>query len=148
MYSGFETRWLKGPKWLSPPSIVIASKQYCRNSDGAFVSPRAEIEIDGRCYDASKGIIYISANACDGTLAHEFRHHWQYWCGLKYDGEPFGAQQACSYDDYRVAIVRYFTVSYSESDALLYELKKTPRNNPANAWLDWIREPTARRKTD
>jgi YbbR domain-containing protein len=55
-----------------------------------------------------------------GTIAHEFRHHWQKWKGIKFDSAGWANQKGKSYTE---AIVEYFLGSVTEMDALLFELK-------------------------
>jgi hypothetical protein len=139
MLSCLETRWLKGPKWLPAPTIVVASKTFCGNCDGMCFFPRKEVFVDGRYYDARNGLLMISEVAHAGTLAHEYRHHWQWFAGYrKYDGASFECPVGGDYATYRAAIVRYFAKSRYEWDALLYEIVKAPENNPAHNWMDWI----------
>jgi hypothetical protein len=140
MLVSLETRWLHAEKWLPLPAIVIASQVYLDtlNCEGMWCPPNESIEyvVEGRCYEASQGLIILADNACDGTLAHEFRHHWQYWRGFPPDTSA-GIDPTLPRKE---AIVQYFSNSRTEMDALLYEARKAPKHNSAVEWIEWIRE--------
>jgi hypothetical protein len=137
MLANLETRWLHAEKWLPAPTIVIVSRKFANNAEAAWQPPQAEVFLEGRYYEARNGLIVLADNACDGALAHEFRHHWQYWHGWKYDGNGAGMNLVLPY---KQAIVEFFHGSRSEVDALLYEVQKAPRHNRAVEWLEWLRE--------
>jgi hypothetical protein len=75
---------------------------------------------DGKSHDLIFGAILVNPEYCDGIeriLAHEWRHHWQYFHGWKYDGKNllFG-------DDWTSdTAFNYFTNSKSEVDAMRFE---------------------------
>jgi hypothetical protein len=135
MLSCLETRWLKAPKWLPAPTIVVATE--LTNADGFYAPPPLGDVFDhGGCFEKAKGtgLIVLAACANEEVLAHEFRHHWQWHCGVPFDHVPFNPDK-----DYREAVVEFFLKSYTESDALRYELKKVPKSPVVNVWLDWIK---------
>jgi len=119
-----ETNWLsKKDRHLPAPDIF-----YVNNLDigGLYIPPRDivmfehEIEIH-----PSNGTIIIGEYNEDfpleAIMAHEWRHHWQYWNGWEYDGIGWNFTE--DYDVYIEQITKYFLHSFSETDALKYELK-------------------------
>lgn len=100
---------------------------------GFYVSPRRdELEVGGRFYDLAGGLIVAR---CDSTVAHEWRHHWQWFHGWTYDGIGWPPKPYRSYWD---GIRRYFRESRSEMDALLYEVERVPVDSTLS-WLEAIR---------
>lgn len=134
-----ETRWLHYPKWLPQPMVVVISLAYAWNRyAGLYHYPaKEEVLIEGRHYDSKNGIIEICETCNEDTLVHEFRHHWQLSRGLKYDGVEFDAATYHNDEAYKKEIVRYFTTSKHELDALLFTVKKVPGTRDV-VWLDWI----------
>jgi hypothetical protein len=102
-----------------PPVVYEANDRY----GGYYVHPvKGEIEIAGKFYDSKIGIIVISSiwpENIPSTLAHEWRHHWQFYQGWKMDSIGWSYPE-----DYEAAIRKYFLSSRCEFDALRFEYRK------------------------
>jgi len=57
-----------------------------------------------------------------GIIAHEWRHHMQYYRGVKYD-EPHCKSYEADGDEYDKVARKYFGTSASEMDALRFQYK-------------------------
>ena len=122
-HPSLEIGWLaKKEKWLPMPEVVL-----CEGLDvaGCYIGPSENPQLYGDyLVRPSRGTIlaadYGEAMPLAGTIAHEFRHHWQKWKGIKFDGMGWANQKGKSYTE---AIVEYFLGSVTEMDALLFELK-------------------------
>lgn len=137
-----ETNWLqRSEKWLPQPEVWVSDFE---TASGAYCYPGIDTRgtVFEAVYPTKAGAIVIveSQNEelgdFEATLAHEWRHHWQFWCGWKYDGNP-GALARLPYEQ---AIYCYFRSSRSEMDALLFERRVAP--SPGNdRFLDIINTP-------
>jgi len=122
-YPSLEVGWLmRREKWLPMPEVVL-----CEGLEvgGCYIGPSEDLQLyGGVLIEPSRGTIlaadYGEAMPLAGTIAHEFRHHWQKWKGIKFDGAGWANQKGKSYTE---AIVEYFLGSVTEMDALLFELK-------------------------
>lgn len=89
---------------------------------GFYVRPQEEEFIwREKIHDARRGVIFISTNYPEiiaSTIAHEWRHHWQFFNGFQMDGTSWNSPA-----DYDAAIVEYFTKSKSEADALRFQIR-------------------------
>ena len=129
-------RWLRPPKDMLIPDIVECSS--LSGAAGLYYSPRPEAEVNGRCFDASRGLIVVAdtdwyaADNTASTLAHEWRHHWQYMNGVVFDSKPFDTSLP-----YRSAIVKFFCSSAVERDALRFEYERHPceTNTERMEWM-------------
>jgi len=108
-------RWLPNSitKHVSAPNIVRVPAASFR---GRYVSPRPSY----RGMDAQRGIILLSEGACESTIAHEWRHHWQNDAGWTWSHKKF--DRSLSYVD---AVVQYFRQPH-EFDALVFQHKIAP----------------------
>ena len=69
----------------------------------------------------------------ESTLAHEFRHHLQrVHFGIKPDVIEWDIGE-----NYKDSIIKYFTSSVTEMDALLYEVKYYP-DDVNLEWYEWL----------
>jgi hypothetical protein len=128
-----EIRWLKYPKIISPPTIVIVDE--LDDYSGCYIHPQGgEAWVDGSPHTLRDGLIVASAHSnYESTIAHEFRHHMQYvYVGMKFDSKPLRTDIP-----YRDAIVKYFTNSMTEMDALQYEMSKV-KSDVCMEWYEWI----------
>jgi hypothetical protein len=105
---------------------------------GIYFHPKDEGEVIGqRHIDLSRGALIVSTeNFAEDTLAHEWRHHWQFCNGWKYDGvnwPPRGLEQA-SYD---AQVHAYFCGSKSEMDALKWSWRATGVKDDRWEWAIW-----------
>jgi len=108
---------------------------------GLYFQPTKEEHIwKGNLLPPSNGIIMVGCYAeqpTESALAHEFRHHWQYWNGI--DSDCVGWNTETTYEEYPKDIVRYFTGSTTEMDALNFELKHAP-SDLSLEWMNWIKK--------
>lgn len=106
---------------------------------GLYAQPeKDEIFIDGHFYPMDKGIIVISTEQgedIDATLAHEYRHHWQFVNGWRYDG--IGRWANVPGQNYEEKIINYFMQSRSEMDAHLFSMKYA-REDYTMIWQEWL----------
>jgi hypothetical protein len=105
---------------------------------GYYLEPeRTEYQIGDSFYDCIKGIIVISTlfDFVDlkHTIAHEYRHHWQFHKGWIYDGK--GWNTPLEDYDYEDIIKRYFNSSVCEMDALLFSIR-TAYDKTLDYWMD------------
>lgn len=128
-------RWCANlDKTIPMPKIIYADT--VRGYSGCFVHPmKAEILFEGVHVDARRGVIIVSPETEHeaNTLAHEFRHLWQYWRGWANDCIPWP-----NFPDYKTNIIQYFTLSKIEMDALLWSQRVSPAIL-CEEWLGWIR---------
>jgi hypothetical protein len=138
-FPGCETHWLQhGAKDLPQAKVVVVRTI---KAAGLYYKPEpCEEFFDGTPVDCSKGILVINAVWLDGeldyanVLAHEWRHHWQLFnWGKNYDGSRF-----CKELPYRESIVKYFTSSRCEMDALLFSIEKHS-DEESQQRLEWCR---------
>ena len=125
-----ELSWLPNSELkglLLPPIYVIDdSDDYSGYYEHGDSESRGEIVVVENEYYAS-------------TLAHEFRHYWQF---VNF-GLPDESSRWNNEKDYRTAIVEYFCTQAHEADALMFECKHAP-NDVNLQWLEWIRHDTKR----
>lgn len=118
-----------------PPVVLLEDPRVNgERIGGAYFRPSdTEIEFGGLRYRGQRGLIIVrDDDESHTTIAHEWRHHWQ-WCnGWEYDG--LGWPPTRSYEN---DIRRYFRGSRSELDALVYEFTwtKSERNEH---WVDLV----------
>lgn len=94
---------------------------YCRPERGEYL-------VGDRFFPLDRGLIVATH---DAAVAHEWRHHWQWFHGWEYDGLGWPPRS------YARDIRRYFRGSKSEMDALLYEARRVP--DPFHEeWFDLI----------
>lgn len=113
-------------KWLPFPRLVFADLG--DGCGGHYQCPwKWEHWYDGTPINSKRGIIAVNTR-CDesefaATLAHEWRHHWQWLSGWKNDSPQF----VCANDaDYDSAIRTFFSASQSERDALRFQEQVAP----------------------
>lgn len=114
--------WLQKHDKSIPNPLVVFTE---RSDLGGFYIPPSEkeVDIDGKFYDAyGRGVIVVSSAYPDniaGTLAHEWRHHWQRFNRLsQFPYWPWVTPE--TWQEYDAALIRYFSV-WHEYDALAFE---------------------------
>ena len=86
----------------------------------------------------SKGIIVVdpdSRSKLGSIIAHEWRHHYQYFHG-PYERGPSWYYLKDKYT-YKEAVVKYFTLSHIEMDALIFS-RKHIKDEHDEVWVEWI----------
>ena len=77
----------------------------------------------GKSYSMKYGVIVVSSDKDNETMesiiAHEWRHHYQYYHGIKHDRPKYDLL----FEDYNKAVKQYFTTSKSELDAMRFSYK-------------------------
>jgi len=100
---------------------------------GLYLAPWKESQIvEGVEFEPSNGTIIVGEwgdrMPTESIIAHEWRHHWQWWNGWDYDGIGWDVN-----GDYDANIKDYFLRSKSEIDALRYEEKRASTEH--GEWL-------------
>lgn len=106
--------------WILQPTVVYSSYW---DVAGMYIPPtRGECAIGSKFISSDAGIIVLNPIYHEGlaaTTAHEWRHHWQYSHGYKFqDVDWFKLSKKYSY---WLAIKKFFLASITEMDALLFE---------------------------
>jgi hypothetical protein len=130
-----ELNWLRrGNKEIPLPDIIFEKIEL---GSGLYYKPeKSEIAIEGRFYDLSNGLIVISpimdSPFTANTIAHEWRHHWQFISGIK--SNPWSWNFGSNYKD---NIINFFNSSSTEMDAFNFALNKAP-DDTSLLWKDWL----------
>lgn len=141
-----EVNWLrKYDRSLVVPEVVFTPKLVLAGHGevgGAYYHPaRGELLVDGKAIDRAFGVIVVSlVSNLPATIAHEWRHHWQWHRGVSFDHRRW--REEILYED---AIREYFQGSSSELDALRFQNQVAP-DETSRHWLDLLRprmKPTA-----
>ena len=97
-------------------------------------------QIGDRDYAGKNGVIVVTTpELVQATLAHEWRHHWQFHNKSRaflHKLGTFGGFDINSEDESDMGIRCYFRSSPMEFDALRYEVRRTP-NEENLEWLNW-----------
>jgi hypothetical protein len=131
-----EFNWLPNSirKGLSIPKLVLLDGDWC----GACYWRQTDI----RCVPLSYGldvdlhegaVIALCGRHDAGSLAHEYRHHWQIESGYRF-GASVWQESAKSY---KQSIIEYFRSYWWEMDALKFELKHAP-HDLSLLWKEWL----------
>lgn len=140
-YPSLELSWVPKSliKGVSTPRIFIDADEFLDEMGGVEA-----------CYFSHSKKIWLRSDAEASTLAHEWRHHWQYetlWEpkeGFRYDLE-FNFED---YDTYWDQIKAYFFLQPCEMDALLFQHKMFP-DECTDQWMEFLtheREKTEKAK--
>ena len=114
-------------KDIPQPAVCLVSGY---QAGGCYYHPsQSEVQLGNRFIDAERGILVMDINSEDDSLAHEWRHHWQFINGWVYDGHQWGSGA-----DYWTNLKRYFRTSRSEMDALVFSQQRTASVH--EGWLD------------
>ncbi len=134
-YPSLETKWLhKYAPWMPQPKVVFAT---LKNAAGIYYSPEQGSFLSNGM-DRSNGIIVVDPvlhDDVDSVIAHEWRHHYQWFHGPFYKG-PSWKYLSDKYS-YEEAVVKYFTLSPIEMDAFTFSLKHT-KDIVDDIWLELI----------
>ncbi len=118
-----ELNWIKNEdKSLVMPEVVFSSVSW---AGGLYYHPEdMEVCINGKFYSLEFGLIEIGMTGIiESTLAHEWRHHWQFFHYGVPDDYLFSWPQEISVDEYDKALVKYFLSNPTEMDALRFQYK-------------------------
>lgn len=127
-----ELRWVRGiDKDIPFPTIIFDNDH---NFSGCYYHPEDSIvNVNGREFELKNGLIIFNIDFGDpSTLAHEWRHHWQWYNGWKVDSILPNYEIG-----YKEAMIEFYSNSISELDALLFEIKKSP-DDTNQEWYEWI----------
>ena len=132
-YPSLELNWLKFPKDISIPDIITVGVDDF-NYGGCYYEPEwNSISVSDRSFSLERGLLVVREDNYESTLVHEFRHHVQrVHFGIKPDGIEWEEGES-----YKNSIIKYFTSSVTEMDALLYELKHYP-DDVNLEWYEWL----------
>jgi len=134
-YPSLHLNWIRNlDKTICNPILIYADEE-CEYS-GCFVHPfNGEWWFEDFPIDGEKGIMIISGETENeaNTIAHEFRHLWQFINGWKYDSFKWKHTR-----DYKKQIINFFRSSKMEMDALLWSQKKAPCNM-CEEWIEWLK---------
>ena len=139
MIRSLEINWLrKFDRSIPIPEVVFEyglSHPCGAESGGLYYEPQSnEVLIGERYYDLRFGLIAVNSKWPDdipGTIAHEWRHHWQRHNDIEFDSPVWTGDR-----EYNASIRRHFS-SRCERDALLFENKIDPRGYN-QVWMDLV----------
>jgi hypothetical protein len=122
-----ELRWLaRHDKELLLPAIIFSSD--IDGCAGCYYRPeQAEYLLGGVFVPFNRGVIVVNTKFPEliaGTLAHEWRHHWQHYNGLL----PATVNGFNSARPWELEIATFFEQPH-ERDALLYQHLKAADHN-------------------
>lgn len=83
----------------------------------------------------------ISESEEEETLAHEYRHHWQYFNGVKDLNEiDYNEYLRLFHSNYKLGIQLYFTESIIEMDALTFCYRNNFHSDTLLEWIEYVHE--------
>jgi hypothetical protein len=132
-----EFDWLPNSvrKGISTPRLVLLGGDWCGGAYWRQTDSRCVPSQFGLDMDLSEGaVIGLCASRNAGTLAHEYRHHWQIESGYKIGASVWHQANA---DSYQRSIIRYFRSYWWEMDALKFQLKHAP-DDVSLLWKEWL----------
>lgn len=116
-----ELNWIrkKVDKTIPMPEVMFYP---LTGASGKYYTPRRSelFDLDGKPHDMRYGVIVINPkyNKTESTIAHEWRHHWQHFHGIKFeisDLKTFGKIK------FSQSLINYFRTSKTEKDALRFQ---------------------------
>jgi hypothetical protein len=121
-----ELSWLaRRDKWVPLPELVFTNDGNALYT-GAYYRPQNwTLKINNKEICAKRGIIIINCEvykfSVEATLAHEWRHHWQWFNGMIPE-TPIDTSSLCwsDLDNWKKSIKTYFKQPH-EMDALRFE---------------------------
>lgn len=133
-----EFNWLPNSmcKGLSTPRVFVLDDNrwggfYVHQTLKRFVFPSLDI-------DLSEGAaIVLCATPSAGSIAHEYRHHWQRESGYKLGNSVWSQKPG---ESYAASIRRYFRTFWWEREALRFQNRVAP-DHWSLQWAEWLREP-------
>jgi len=130
-HPSLEFNWLPNSlrKGLKTPRMIITDDENC----GGRYWHRTQYDcVTPFDFNLREGaVIELAQLKSPGTIAHEYRHHWQKY-NARLDGTKW--QTPDSWDDYWNAVVAYFNTSWSEFDALRFQVKHAPDDFSLETW--------------
>lgn len=144
------TRWLPRDAFVPTPRVIEIEDPM---AGGFYLRPGAvwyldDLELDG----GQTGLIGMSSSHWTpwaqhhqeaSVLAHEFRHHCQYWRGqhslTKRENQWDRLVEKFPYEE---AIREYLRRNAHERDAVRYEARLAPHSGLARWWLELLRQGT------
>jgi hypothetical protein len=121
-----ELNWIrrKVDKTIPIPEVMFFPFGDGRAGSYCDPDPHNEVfDIDGKPYSMKYGIIIVGSkfgkDEQKNIIAHEWRHHWQYFNGMKHAKSKYRATQITQ-KNYNHAVKQYFSTSKSELDALRF----------------------------
>ena len=134
LLSSIDLNWLSRHNRALPiPKLVV--DDFASDDSGHYIPPDdAWIVFSDITVDCRNGVIVISGlDFLPSTIAHEWRHHWQWYRGWNiFDGQ----QQVTQDTTYKQQIKRYFRIP-CENDALRFERTMYP-DHLNGEWFDII----------
>ena len=121
MRKSFELNWvrLKCDKSIPMPEVVFYSLDDCA---GKYYHPENHelYDVDGKPYHMRYGVIVVDPDTplIHTTIAHEWRHHWQYYHGIEFE-----ISSIVDNESYNESLLQYVTGSKTELDAIRFEYK-------------------------
>jgi hypothetical protein len=134
-----EFNWLPNRvrKGMPTPRLLLLDTSWCGGAYWRKTEDRCVLESFGLDMDLKEGAVIALCGSKDpGTVAHEYRHHWQIESGYTF-GES--VWQEASAETYKASILRYFRSFWWEMDALKFQLKHAP-DDISRLWWDWLME--------
>lgn len=128
------TRWLQRlEKWLPQPLVVTVIGSAV---GGQYWCPGRPVQLGDHVVRGDRGVLVLDEEHSvePSVLAHEWRHHWQWHRGWRFDHTPW---HRVAGPDYRHRIVTFFQSSRTERDALRFELRQAP-SEASLTWWDWM----------
>ena len=125
-----ELNWIrkKVDKTIPIPEVMFFPFGDGRAGSYYHPNPKNEIfDIDGKPCSMKYGVIVVGSRFNTDTqkniIAHEWRHHWQYFNGIEQNKPKCRANQITS-KNYNHRVKQYFSTSKSELDALRFSYKQ------------------------
>lgn len=130
-----ELNWLPNSirKGITTPRIYLLEEEkwggfYSRRTDDRCIPSDVDIDLKEGAAIVLCGLKTI------GSLAHEYRHHWQVESGYRF-GASIWAEQ--TEETYQESIVRYFRTFPWEMDALKFQIAYAP-DDCSLQWREWL----------
>jgi len=139
-YPSLELNWLplSMRKGLDTPRVVALENEH-RWGGFYMRRERSRCVVESLDMDLKEGPVIALCGSCGpGTIAHEFRHHWQIQSGYKFRASVWQIKPNATLAEYRRCIVKYFRSFWWEMDALRFEIKHAP-TELSLLWMDWLR---------
>lgn len=116
-----ELHWLtRRYRGLLIPRVIVDDG--LTETSGFYVRPAHDIWLMANgSVSRSRGIIVVNGFCEPCTLAHEYRHHWQWCTGIRFNHTEW--ELAGTWEE---SISRFFSASWTERDALRFERKMYP----------------------
>lgn len=111
------------------PEIVEADAGLAFGSNGCYLYPRKNVFLQTYNVPLDNGVIVIGKDVEDvqSVLAHEFRHHWQYFNTLKPEIPKFDMSKFLFCNPIQT-FLEYYRQPH-ELDALMFEARVAPTPN-------------------